>query len=109
MDTFDRIWDRLYPIVVFIIFSAFIPFMIWGFFAQTAAYQKDSRRPTAYDRFVAEDKAMLKEILKEDSLKKPQPVQKRETPPPPQIYSHGDNDFDIPLQQLLEGNHGRLL
>jgi hypothetical protein len=109
MDTFDRIWDTLYPIVVFIIFSALIPFMIWGFFAQTAAYKKDSRRPTAYDRFIAEDKAWLKRALKESSLKEPQPVQKREVTPPPQTYSHGDNNFDIPLEQLLEGNHGRLL
>ena len=109
MDTFDRIWDTLYPIVVFIIFSALIPFMIWGFFAQTAAYKKDSLRPTAYDRFVAEDKSWLKKALKESNLKEPQPVQERVAPPPPQTYSHEDNDFNIPLEQLLEGNHGRLL
>ena len=109
MDTFDRIWDRLYPIVVFIIFSAFIPFMIWGFFAQHAAYQEDYSRPTAYDRFVAEDKAMLASAIEKKRLKDLQPVQKRKAPLPPQVYSHGDNDFDIPLKQLLEGNHGRLL
>ncbi len=37
----DRIWDFVYPKVVFIIFSGLIPLMIWGFFAQTAAYKKD--------------------------------------------------------------------
>ena len=109
MDTFDRIWDTLYPIVVFIIFSALIPFMIWGFFAQTAAYKKDSLRPTAYDRFVAEDKAWLKRALKESNLKEPQPLKKGEEPPPPQKYNPEDNNFSIPLQKLLEGSHGRFL
>ena len=109
MDTFDRIWDSLYPIAVFIIFSALIPFMIWGFFAQHAAYQRDSLRPTAYERLVAEEKAILKEVLKEGNLKKPQPVQKKEEYLPPQKYFPGGDNFNIPLEQLLEGNHGRLL
>ena len=109
MDTFDEIWDTLYPIVVFIILSALIPFMIWGFFAQTTAYKKDSLRPTAYARFVAEDKVWLKKAIEKSNLKELHSVQERVAPPPPQTYSHEDNDFNIPLEQLLEGNHGRLL
>ena len=109
MDTFDKIWDTLYPIVVFIIFSALIPFMIWGFFAQTAAYQEEYSKPTSYDRFVAEDKAMLASAIEKKRLKEHQPVQKRGNPLPPQTYSHEGYDFNIPLEQLLEGNHGRLL
>jgi len=109
MDTFDRIWDRLYSIVVFIIFSAFIPFMIWGFFAQNAAYKKDYSRPTAYDRFVADDKAMLARAIEKKRFEELQPVQKKEEYLPPQKYFPGGDNFNIPLQQLLEGNHGRLL
>ncbi len=109
MDTFDRIWDRLYPIAVFIIFSGLIPLMVWSFFAQHAAYKKDYSGPSWYEKTVTQDKIMMNEAIKEHEAQKPQPVQKRKAPLPPQTYSHGDNDFDIPLEQLLEGNHGRLL
>ena len=105
----DRIWDFVYPKVVFIIFSGLIPFMIWGFFAQTAAYKKDSLEPSSYERFVAEDKAWLAEALEREKLEELQPLKKREEPPPPQKYNPEDNNFSIPLQQLLEGNHGRFL
>ena len=108
-DTFDRIWDFVYPKVVFIIFSGLIPFMIWGFFAQYAAYQKDASKPSWYERIVAQDKIMMNEAIKELESQELQPLQEKEEDLPPQTYSHGDNDFDIPLQQLLEGNHGRLL
>ena len=108
-DTFDRIWDFVYPKVVFIIFSGLIPFMIWGFFAQNAAYQKAYSKPSWYERIVAEDKAMLARAVEKQKLEELQPLKKREEPPPPQKYNPEDNNFSIPLQQLLEGNHGRLL
>ena len=108
-DTFDRIWDFVYPKVVFIIFSGLIPFMIWGFFAQYAAYQKDASKPSWYERIVAQDKIMMNEAIKELESQELQPLQEKEEDLPPQTYSHGDNDFDIPLQHLLEGNHGRFL
>ena len=108
-DTFDRIWDFVYPKVVFIIFSGLIPFMIWGFFAQYAAYQKDYSKPSWYERIVAQDKIMMNEAIKELESQELQPLQEKEEDLPPQTYSHGDNDFDIPLQHLLEGNHGRFL
>ena len=108
-DTFERIWDFVYPKVVFIIFSGLIPFMIWGFFAQHAAYQKQYSKPSWLERRLAQQEAMMNKVLKEDSLKKSQPVQKREAPLPPQIHNPEDNNFSIPLQQLLEGNHGRYL
>ena len=63
MDTFERIWDKLYCLVFNTIYIALIPFMIWGFFAQTAGYKKDSLKPSSYDKFVAEDKAWLAEGL----------------------------------------------
>ena len=108
-DTFDRIWDFVYPKVVFIIFSGLIPFMIWGFFAQYAGYQKDYSKPSWYERIVAQDKIMMNEAIKELESQELQPLQEKEEDLPPQTYSHGDNDFDIPLQHLLEGNHGRFL
>ena len=108
-DTFDRIWDFVYPKVVFIIFSGLIPLMIWGFFAQNAAYKKDYSEPSWYERIVAEDKAMLARVVEKQKLEELQPLKKREEPPPPQKYNPEDNNFSIPLQQLLEGNHGRFL
>ncbi|SVA80164.1 uncharacterized protein METZ01_LOCUS133018 [marine metagenome] len=108
-DTFDRIWDFVYPKVVFIIFSGLIPLMIWSFFAQYAAYQKDYSKPSWYERIVAQDKIMMNEAIKELESQELQPLQEKEEDLPPQTYSHGDNDFDIPLQHLLEGNHGRFL
>ena len=108
-DTFDRIWDFVYPKVVFIIFSGLIPFMIWGFFAQHAAYQKAYSKPSWYERIVAEDKAMLARAVEKQKLEELQPLKKREEPPPPQKYNPEDNNFSIPLQKLLEGNHGRYL
>ena len=109
MDTFERIWDKLYCLVFNTIYIALIPFMIWGFFAQTAGYKKDSLKPSSYDKFVAEDKAWLAEGLVLEKLKELQPVEKKEDDLPPLLYTPGDDNFDIPLQQLLEGNDGRLL
>ena len=108
-DTFDRIWDFVYPKVVFIIFSGLIPFMIWGFFAQYDAYQKQYSKPSWLERRLAQDKIMMNEAIKELESQELQPLQEKEEDLPPQTYSHGDNDFDIPLQHLLEGNHGRFL
>ncbi len=109
MGTFERIFDTLYCLVFNTIYVALIPFMIWGFFAQNAAYKKDYSEPSWYERFVAEDKAWLAETLEREKLEELQPVEKREEPPPPQKYNPEDNNFSIPLQQLLEGNHGRFL
>ena len=108
-DTFDRIWDFVYPKVVFIIFSGLIPLMIWSFFAQYAAYQKDYSKPSWYERIVAQDKIMMNEAIKELEAQELEPVQEKEEELPPQKYNPEDNNFSIPLQKLLEGNHGRFL
>jgi len=108
-DTFDRIWDFVYPKVVFIIFSGLIPLMIWGFFAQYAAYQRDASKPSWYERIVAQDKIMMNEAIKELEAQELEPVQEKEEELPPQKYNPEDNNFSIPLQKLLEGNHGRFL
>ena len=108
-DTFDRIWDFVYPKVVFTIFSGLIPLMVWGFFAQYAAYQRDAGKPSWYERIVAQDKIMMNEAIKELEAQELQPVQEKEEELPPQKYNPEDNNFSIPLQKLLEGNHGRFL
>ena len=109
MSTFDRIWDRFYPIAVFIIFSGLIPLMVWSFFSRHTTYQEKYSKPSSYEIAISEDRAMLKRVLKKQKLNESHPVQEREAPLPPQIYDPGDGNFNIPLQQLLEGNHGRLL
>ena len=108
-DTFERIWDFVYPKVVFIIFSGLIPLMIWGFFAQYESYQKAYSKPSWYERIVAQDKIMMNEAIKELEAKELEPVQEKEEELPPQKYNPEDNNFSIPLQKLLEGNHGRFL
>ena len=109
MGTFERIFDTLYRLVFNTIYIALIPFMIWGFFTQHDVYQKKYSKGTWPEREEARVQGMIKKVLKEDSLKKSHPVQKREAPLPPQIHNPEDNNFDIPLEQLLEGNHGRFL
>ena len=109
MGTFERIFDTLYRLVFNTIYIALIPFMIWGFFTQYDTYQKQYSKGTWPEREEARVQVMMNKVLKEDSLKKSHPVQKREAPSPPQIHNPEDNNFSIPLKQLLEGNHGRLL
>ena len=109
MGTFERIFDTLYRLVFNTIYIALIPFMIWGFFTQYDTYQKQYSKPSWLEKRLAQQEIMIKKVLKADSLKKSHPVQKREAPLPPQLHNPEDNNFNIPLQQLLEGNHGRLL
>ena len=109
MSTFDRIWDRFYPIAVFIIFSGLIPLMVWSFFSRHTTYQEKYSKPSSYETAMSEDKAMLARVTEKRKLKEHHPIQeKEENLPPPKYFPGGDN-FNIPLQQLLEGNHGRLL
>ena len=108
-DTFERIWDFVYPKVVFIIFSGLIPLMVWGFFSQYNTYQQKYSKPSSFEIAMAEDKAMLARAVEKQRLDELQPLKKREEPPPPQKYNPEDNNFSIPLQKLLEGNHGRYL
>ena len=109
MSTFDRIWDRFYPIAVFIIFSGLIPLMVWSFFSRHTTYQEKYSKPSSYEVAMSEDKAMLARVFEKQRRKDHLPIQEKEEDPPPQKYVPGDNDFNIPLEQLLEGNHGRFL
>ena len=108
-DTFERIWDTLFGLVLNTIYIALIPFMIWGFFAQYDAYQKQYSKPSWLERRLAQDKIMMNEAIKELEAQELEPVQEKEEELPPQKYNPEDNNFSIPLQKLLEGNHGRFL
>ena len=108
-DTFERIWDTLFGLVLNTIYIALIPFMIWGFFAQYDAYQKQYSKPSWLERRLAQDKIMMNEAIKELEAQELEPVQEKEEELPPQKYNPEDNNFSIPLQKLLEGNHGRYL
>ena len=108
-DTFERIWDTLFGLVLNTIYIALIPFMIWGFFAQYDAYQKQYSKPSWLERRLAQDKIMMNEAIKELEAQELQPLQEKEEELPPQKYNPEDNNFSIPLQKLLEGNHGRYL
>ena len=52
---------------------------------------------------------MMNEAIKEQEAQKLQSAQEKEDTLPPPKYFPEDNNFSIPLQQLLEGNHGRFL
>ena len=108
-DTFDRKWDFVYPKVVFIIFSGLIPLMVWSFFSRYNTYQQKYSKPSSFEIAMAEDKAMLARVIEKQKLEEQQPIQEMEENLPPQKYNSGDNNFSIPLEQLLEGNHGRFL
>ena len=106
-DTFDRIWDFVYPKVVFIIFSGLIPLMIWGFFAQNAAYQKAYSKPSWYERRVAQDKIMMDEAIKKLEAQELQSVQEKE-----EYLPHTPETFErlLPIQELIEGGlRGKIL
>ena len=58
---------------------------------------------------MSEDRAMLERVTEQQRRRDHLPIQEKEEEPPPQKYFPGNNDFNIPLEKLLEGNHGRLL
>jgi hypothetical protein len=83
--------------------------MVWSFFSRHTTYREKYSRPSSYEIAISEDRAMLARVTEKQKLKEYHPIQEKEDPLPPQIYDPGDGNFNIPLQQLLEGNHGRLL
>ena len=84
-----------------------VPLMIYGFMSMASANREHSKRPTWDERNAAITQKLIREA--EAKLKEPQTVHEKGIIPPPQLYNPNDNDFNIPLEQLLEGNHGRYL
>ena len=105
MNIFEKILDSIYPAI----FIAMIPIWIYGFNGVTSGYEERNNRPTWHEDTIARKAIALKRGLERlDRIQKQSPLQKGH-PPPPQLYKPEDNDFNIPLEELLEGNHGRLL
>ena len=84
-----------------------VPLAIYGFIGVTSEYEKMSKLPTKDEQIAASIKKYKQQA--EEKLKKQQTVKEKGIIPPPQLYNPDDNDFNIPLEQLLEGNHGRFL
>ena len=84
-----------------------VPLMIYGFMGKVSDKQAAKGYPS-YDERLAEADRKAKRVA-EAKLKEPQTVHEKSIIPPPKLYNPDDNDFNIPLEQLLEGNHGRFL
>ena len=105
MDIFEKVLDSIYPMV----FIVMIPIGIYGFISVTSRYEERNSQPTWYEETLARSNAALKRGLeRSERLQKQSPLEKGH-PPMPKLYKQEDNNFSIPLEQLLEGNHGRIL
>ena len=105
MDIFEKVLDSIYPMV----FIVMIPIGIYGFISVTARYEERNSQPKWYEQTLARSNAVLERgIERSDRLQKQSPLEKGH-PPMPKLYNQEDNNFSIPLEQLLEGNHGRIL
>ena len=81
--------------------------MIYGFMGMAEANRKNKETPTHDEMLAAAHRKVMMEA--EARIKEQQTVKEKGIIPPPRLYKPGDNEFSIPLQRLLEGNHGRLL
>ena len=105
MNIFEKILDSIYVLA----FILMIPIVIYGFSSATSSYEARNKLPTWYEETVARAMAALERGRENADRVTKQPVLEKGHAPPPQLYQPGDNDFNLPLQQLLEGTHGRLL
>ena len=84
-----------------------VPLMIYGFIGKVELNRENNNRPTWDEENAAITQKLLREA--EAKLKDQQTVHEKGIIPPPQLNNPNDNNFNIPLEQLLEGNHGRFL
>ena len=105
MSKWDKVLDLVWPTVLVIL----TPLMIYGFFGQNAAYKEMYSKPSWLERRTIVTNKAIDTALSRDELKMGRPVREKEEPQPPQLFNQGDENFGIPLEELLEGNHGRLL
>ena len=102
METFEKILDCFWPTVLVML----SPLMIYGFMGMAEANRKNKETPT-HDELLAA--AHRKVMMEAEARIKEQQTVKEKGIIPPKLYKPDDNDFNIPLEKLLEGNHGRLL
>ena len=105
MSKWDKVLDLVWPTVLVIL----TPLMIYGFFGQNAAYKEMYSKPSWLERRTIVTNNAIDAALSRDELKMCRPVREKEEPQPPHLFNQGDENFGIPLEELLEGNHGRLL
>jgi len=105
MDIFEKVLDSIYPMV----FIVMIPIGIYGFISVTSRYEERNSQPTWYEETLARSNAALKRGLERSEREQKQSPLEKGHPPTPKLYNQEDNNFNIPLEQLLEGNHGRFL
>ena len=103
MGTFDKILDCVWPTVLVLL----TPLMVYGFFGQNAAYKEMYSKPSWLERRTALTEKAINTALERVELNESKPVREKEhSTPHPKLYNSGDNNFNIPLEQLLEGKHG---
>ena len=83
------------------------PLMIYGFIGKVELNRENNNRPTWDEQRAAITQKLLREA--ESKLREPQTVHEKGVIPPPQLYRPGNDDFNIPLEQLLERHPGRSL
>ena len=103
MEKFEKILDCFWPTVLVML----SPLMIYGFMGMAEANRKNKETPTHDEMLAAAHRKVMMEA--EARIKEQQTVKEKGIIPPPQLYNPDDKDFNIPLEQLLEGNHGRYL
>ncbi len=84
-----------------------VPLMIYGFMGKVSDNQAAKGYPSYDERLAESHRKAMRDA--EAKLKEQQTVKEKGIIPPPQLYNPDDKDFNIPLEQLLEGNHGRFL
>ena len=103
MNIFEKILDSIYPVVL----ALLAPLMVYGFFGQNAAYKEMYSKPSWLEWRTALTEKAINTALERVELNESKPVREKEhSTPHPKLYNPGDNKFNIPLEQLLEGKHG---
>ena len=103
MGKFEKILDCFWPTVLVML----SPLMIYGFMGMAEANRKNKETPTHDEMLAAAHRKVMMEA--EARIKEQNTAKEKGVIPPPRLYKPGDNEFSIPLQRLLEGNHGRFL
>ena len=84
-----------------------VPLMIYGFMGKVSDKQAAKGYPSYDERLAENHRKAMREA--EAKLKGSQTVHEKSIIPPLQLVVPEAENFNIPLEELLEGNHGRLL
>ena len=84
-----------------------VPLMIYGFMGKVSDKQAAKGYPSYDERLAEANRKALRDA--EAKLKESQTVHEKSIIPPLQLVVPEAENFNIPLEELLEGEHGRLL